>query len=92
MSKNGNDNSNKVIAWPVLVANPTPRASTARLRLSTVGECTREMARVYKLARNKQLDTQSATRLCYILSQLAAMIRDGSLEGRVEALEEASRR
>ncbi len=86
MMENGNDKAGQLVAGEVLAV--TPYRSRARLRLSTVHECTREMARIYREARNKQIDTQTATRLCYILQSLAAMIRDGDLERRIEVLEQ----
>jgi len=67
----------------VLPAPPTP----ARPRLNTVRECRRELAKVYADAKVGRIETQTATRLCYLLTSLAAMIRDGELEDRVRALE-----
>jgi hypothetical protein len=86
MMENGNDKALQIVTAEALVV--TPYRSRARLRLSTVHECTREMGRIYREARNKQIDTQTATRLCYILQSLAAMIRDGDLERRIELLEQ----
>jgi hypothetical protein len=86
MAKNGNDKAGEIVTAEALVV--TPYRSRARLRLSTVHECTREMARIYREARNNQIDTQTATRLCYILQSLAGMIRDSDLERRIEALEQ----
>lgn len=72
-----------VIEGEVLSAPPTP----SRPRLNTVRECRRELAKVYVDAKSGRMETQTATRLCYLLTSLAAMIRDGELEDRVRALE-----
>ncbi|MFA4940009.1 hypothetical protein [Brevundimonas sp.] len=72
-----------VVEGEVLPAPPTP----ARPRLNTVRECRRELAKVYADAKVGRIETQTATRLCYLLTSLAAMIRDGELEDRVRALE-----
>ncbi|MDA3901883.1 MAG: hypothetical protein PF441_00390 [Desulfuromusa sp.] len=63
----------------------TPRALT---RLEHVRA---ELAKVYRLARTGQMETQDATRLCYILTSLAKVISDSNLEARVKALETAKR-
>ena len=72
-----------VVEGEVLPALPTP----AKVRLNTVRECRRELAKVYADAKAGVIATQTATRLCYLLTSLATMIRDGELEDRVRALE-----
>ena len=63
--------------------NPVP----LRLNLSTAAGVRRELARVYRDARSGALDAQDATRLGYLLMQIAKMIELGDLERRLEALE-----
>lgn len=82
--KNGNANSNEVLEGQVIVACPTPEA---RLRLSNIRDCRRELAKVYADARRGVIPSSEATRLTYILIGLSNMIRDSKLEERITALE-----
>lgn len=72
-----------VVEGELLPPVPTP----AKIRLNTVRECRRELAKVYADAKAGIIPTQDATRLTYMLNALATMIRDGELEDRVRALE-----
>ena len=65
-----------------LAANPTPR-----INLSTSGDVRREMAKVYREARNKEIPTNEATRLTYILTQILRATEVYLLEQRLSALE-----
>ena len=47
------------------------------LKLATVEDCRREMARVYRDARSGATDTQDASRLVYILTSIAKMLAIG---------------
>lgn len=67
----------------LLRAIPTPQ-----LKLATIEDCRREMARVYRDARTGQTDTADASRLVYMLTSIAKMIEVGQLEQRLIALEE----
>ena len=67
----------------VLRAIPTPQ-----LKLATIEDCRREMARVYRDARTAATDTADASRLVYMLTSIAKMIEIGQLEQRLNALEE----
>lgn len=67
----------------VLKAIPTPP-----VKLATIEDCRREMARVYRDARTGQSDTADASRLVYMLTSIAKMIEIGQLEERLTALEE----
>lgn len=67
----------------VLRAVPTPQ-----LKLATIEDCRREMARVYRDARYATTDTADASRLVYMLTSIAKMIEIGQLEQRLNALEE----
>ncbi|MFZ2541125.1 MAG: hypothetical protein WAW75_05045 [Gallionella sp.] len=66
----------------VLRAIPTPQ-----LKLATIEDCRREMARVYRDARSATTDTADASRLVYMLTAIAKMIEVGQLEQRLIALE-----
>ena len=71
----------------VLKAMPTPQ-----LKLATIEDCRREMARVYRDARTASTDTADASRLVYILATIAKMIEIGQLEQRLTALERNNHR
>ncbi len=66
---------------------PTPRRRGPVLE--TLTEVRREMARVYRQMRHGRIDTQDATRMTYVLTQLAKLIQTVELEARVEAVERA---
>lgn len=66
----------------VLRAIPTPQ-----LKLATIEDCRREMARVYRDARTGKTETGDASRLVYMLTSIAKMIEVGQLEERLNALE-----
>ena len=61
---------------------------THQLKLATIEDCRREMARVYRDARYATTDTADASRLVYILTSIAKMIELGQLEQRLTILEE----
>lgn len=67
----------------VLSAIPTPQ-----IKLATIEDCRREMAKVYRDARTANTDTADASRLVYMLTSIAKMIEIGQLEQRLNALEE----
>ena len=67
----------------LLTVIPTPQ-----LKLATIEDCRREMARVYRDARTATTDTADASRLVYMLTAIAKMIEIGQLEQRLNALEE----
>lgn len=78
-------NANTVYVIEGELLSPVP--TSAKIRLNTVRECRRELAKVYADAKAGVIATQDATRLCYLLTAIATMIRDGELEDRVRALE-----
>jgi len=57
--------------------------------LETLTDVRREMARVYRGMRHGRIDTQDATRMTYVLSQIAKIIQTAELEARVSAVERA---
>ena len=70
---------------PVLALVPTPRRRGPVLE--TLTDVRREMARVYRNMRHGRIDTQDATRMTYVLSQIAKIIQTAELEARVAAVE-----
>ena len=68
----------------VAVLRPIP---TPRLDLSSIDDCRKELARVYRDARHGNIDTADASRLAFILGHIAKLIEIGDLEKRLEALE-----
>ena len=74
-------------ARPALAPLPTPRRRGPVLE--TLTDVRREMARVYRHMRHGRIDTQDATRMTYVLSQIAKIIQTAELEARVAAVERA---
>ena len=72
-----------ILEGQVLVAVPTPQ-----LKLATIDDCRREMARVYREAKTASIDMADASRLVYMLTSIAKMIELGQLEQRITQLEE----
>lgn len=87
MSKRGNVKSSEVIEGELLPATP-PRV---RLRLATVRDCRRELAKVYIEARRGQLPATEAARLGWLLQTLVGVIRDSELEERISKLEQSAK-
>ncbi len=58
-----------------------------QLKLATIEDCRREMARVYRDARTATTETADASRLVYMLTSIAKMIELGQLEERITRLE-----
>lgn len=85
MTGNGNGQAVEILPVSQLPDTPTPRSG--RLRLGSIQECRRELAKLYVEARRGEIPTATATRLAYLLVSLANMIRDSELEARVAALE-----
>ena len=71
-----------ILEGQVLQAVPTPQ-----IKLATIEDCRREMARVYRDARTARIDTQDASRFVYILSQIGKLIELSEFEKRIELLE-----
>ena len=86
MARGGDENMPEVLDAISVPARPSPR-----LRLSTIRDCRRELARVYAEVRAGTLEPQTGTRLAYLLQAMVGMIRDGDLEQRIAALEAASK-
>ncbi|MDR6857235.1 hypothetical protein [Variovorax guangxiensis] len=61
-----------------------------RARLQTIDDVKRELAKVYREARAKKIDTQDASRLANLLFILSRLIEGSDLEARLDALERAT--
>lgn len=64
---------------------PTPRR--VRAKLDTIGDVTRELARLYREARGGTLDTADASKLANILALMGRLIEGSDLEARIAAIE-----
>ena len=62
----------------------TPRIGN----LLTASDCRREIAKIYKLGRRKDIETQDMTRFASVLQILINAIREGDFEARLELLEQ----
>ena len=67
--------------------DPTPRGRPAKIDLHSLDDVRREMAKLYREARNGQIDTRDATRLVYILGEMVKVFAVRELEARVKTLE-----
>ena len=67
--------------------DPTPCARLAKIELHTLDDVRREMGKLYREARNGQIDTRDATRLVYILGEMVKVFAVRELEARVKILE-----
>ena len=63
-------------------------APTPRLNLSTSEDVRREMAKVYREARSRQIEPSEATKLVLILTQILRAHEQVVLEGRIAELEQ----
>ena len=70
---------------------PAPTSRPRRPVLQTLPDVRREMARVYRQMRHGRIDTQDATRMTYVLTQIAKIIQVSELDARIEAVERALR-
>jgi hypothetical protein len=66
-----------------ILDTPTPR-----LNLSTSEDVRREMAKVYREARSRQIEPSEATKLVFILTQILRAHEQVVLEGRIAELEQ----
>ena len=64
----------------------TPKAS-ARLKLSTIADCKREIRRLYIDSRNNEISCAEAGRYVWILNTLANLIVDHELEDKINRLQ-----
>lgn len=85
MTKKKETKQLEVIDGELIPADPTPK----QIKLVTIMDCKREMARVYRDSRQGKIDIQDGTRLVYMLSQIGKLIEVSELEKRIELLEKA---
>jgi hypothetical protein len=81
--QNAADNHPATIDGATLHVLPTPPT----IHLKTADDVRLEMAKVYRSAKTRELDTADATKLVYILSQIGKMIETHEIQTRVEAVE-----
>lgn len=67
----------------------TPHPLKVRVKLNTVADVQRELAKLYRLARSKHMDTSEASKLANILVMIARIMETSDLEARLAALEGA---
>lgn len=67
--------------------SPPGGAKRLRLRLNTVDDVKKELARLYRDARAGQLETHDASRMANMLAILGRIIEGADIEERMEALE-----
>jgi hypothetical protein len=82
MRKRKESDSPVILEGQVLQALPAPQ-----IKLATLEDCRREMARVYRDARTYRIESQDASRLVYMLSQIGKLLELTDIEKRVELLE-----
>lgn len=72
-----------------MTSDNTPRNSKRRIRarLDTVSDARREVAKLYRMAREGEIEISDASKLANILALLARMVEGSDLEARLEALE-----
>lgn len=83
MSRTKNTADNGAVSGDVLP--PTPR-----INLASPEYIRQEMARVYREARGKLIDTNEASKLIYMLSQIAKAYELSMIEQRISDLEAAT--
>lgn len=70
------------------VSPPSPRLRL-RLKLSTIDDVKREMARLYRTAKARQMDVGDASKLANMLALMGRLIEGADLERRIAAIEAA---
>lgn len=89
-AENGQAEASQVADSGVRQPDPTPsKLPSPRLKLGTIADIKRELARLYREARREEISTQTATRLAYLLNMMAQLIESAELEKRVNALEQS---
>lgn len=83
-ARNGPTGESKGAIAPALRRYPSPRS----VRIGSLLALRREMSAVYKDARTGRIPTSEATRLTFILSQLATLWQLTEFEDRLRALEQ----
>ena len=76
------------LAGTTLVQIPTP----PKIPLQSLEDVRREAARVYREARAGRIETADASRLSFMLQGIAKMIEASTIERRIDALENPTKR
>tara|TARA_R110000824_G_scaffold19504_2_gene75403 strand:+ start:5262 stop:5531 length:270 start_codon:yes stop_codon:yes gene_type:complete len=77
-------------AWPQAADSelpPAPAVRRYRARLDTVGNVSRELAKLYREARSGKIDISDASKLSNMLAIIGRIIGDSELEARISELE-----
>lgn len=61
---------------------------TKRIDLAAIDDCRKELATVYRLMRNGDIESAMGTKLAYVLSTIGKMIVEHEFEKRITSLEE----
>lgn len=69
-----------------------PAPTRLRIPLRTADDVARELARLYRQMKAGRIPTADGSRLAYVLHLLRQTIEVGSLEQRIEALENAAQK
>ena len=64
-----------------------PGKGRYRVKLETVQDCRREMAKVYRESRSQLIDVSDASKFVYMLGAVGKLIEVSDMEKRIEALE-----
>jgi hypothetical protein len=80
------DNEPVTIDGATLQLVPTPRVT---IHLKTIDDLRLEMGKVYREMRKGTLDSQTGSRLVYVLGEIRKLIELADLEQRIELLETA---
>jgi len=60
---------------------------TKRIDLASIDDCRKELATIYRLMRNGEVEPSTGTKLAYVLSTIGKMIVDHEFEKRITTLE-----
>jgi hypothetical protein len=71
-------------SWPKA---PRVMKRRIRVRLDTVTDARKEVAKLYRMARQGDLDITDASKLANMLALIGRMIEGSNFEARIEALE-----
>jgi hypothetical protein len=62
------------------------------MRLATIDDVKRELAKLYRETRAQRIDTQDASRMANMLAILGRLIEGSDLEARLDALERSTQK
>jgi hypothetical protein len=88
MTENGNDKTPESGTCEVLPPDPT-HPKRLRLPLSTAVDVRKELARLYRQMKARQIQAADGTKLAYVLNILRQTIEASDFEQRLAALEAA---